>query len=478
MAATSDFVDVAIPPRRPSIGNVLALIAYQFVFLLAFLIYSPVLLWRLVFNRRYRGGLHERLGFAPATKGHRPVIWIHAVSVGELKAARQMIEALFAQYSDYEVVISSTTPTGRALARQIYPSVRAFYYPLDFGPFPWLALRRVRPAVVLLVELEYWPNFLFFAARQRVPIAVINGRISERSFRGYRCIRGLAPPFGAISRFCMQDESYRRRLLDLGVDAKRIFVTGNMKYDSVQVGHVPQASTRLRQWLNRDGGLVFVCGSTHGDEERLILHAVDRIETKINQSLRVVLAPRHPERAAAVTEVIAASGRRVVAWSGLGDVLPVLQPRDVVLVDTIGHLEAFYAAGDIAFVGGSLIARGGQNMLEPAALGKAVLFGPHTSNFRNDVELLLGAKAAEQVASPAALEVALLELLCSPEHRARLGRSAIELIRRNQGATARTLDLLAGLLVRRLRSEETPASGRAASRGPRSAPEETRQIGT
>ena len=467
---STELADLVPGPRRPTPGSVLSLVAYQFVFLLAFLLYSPVLLWRLAFDCSYRGGLRERLGFIKRTLDDRPVIWIHAVSVGELKAARQMIDALFEQHADHQVVISSTTPTGRALARQLYPHLQTFYYPLDFGPFPWLALRRVRPAVVLLVELEYWPNFLFWAARRAVPVAVINGRISERSFRGYRRIRGLAPPFGAISRFCMQDESYRRRLLDLGVQSDRIFVTGNMKYDAVQLGQMPPMAEVLRNWLTSGDGLVLVCGSTHGDEERLLLEVVARVEAQTKEPLRVVLAPRHPERATAVSEVIAASGRRAVAWSTSQVFRPPLSLRDVVLVDTIGHLEAFYAAGDIAFVGGSLISRGGQNMLEPAALGKAVVFGPHTSNFRNDVELLLGAKAAEQVGSPGEFESTLSALLGDPDRRLRLGQHAVNLIRRNQGATARTLELLKPILVRQPRSVETLGSGRATSVAPTSAP--------
>jgi 3-deoxy-D-manno-octulosonic-acid transferase len=451
MTSLHDAAAVVRPPRRPGLGGLLALIAYQLVYLFAFLLWGPVLLWRLVFDPRYRGGVYERMGFAPPTVAARPVVWIHAVSVGELKATRQLLAALFAEYPDHAVVISSTTPTGRALARQLYPQLATFYYPLDFGPFPWLALRRVRPAVVLLVELEYWPNFLYCAARRGIPVVVINGRISEKSFRGYRWIRGLAPPFSAISRFCVQDDSYRRRLLDLGIDGDRIFVTGNMKYDAVRVAAVPAAAARLRHWLAGESGLVLVCGSTHGDEEEVLLATIARVESGLRRPVRLVLAPRHPERGPAVRDLVLASGRRVHLWSAITGTWPELAPTDVVLVDTIGHLEAFYAAGDVAFVGGSLIPRGGQNMLEPAALGKAVVFGPHTSNFRNDVELLLLADAARQVASAQELEAVLGALFADREQRAQLGRNALALISRNQGATARTLELLGGFLAKRPR---------------------------
>lgn len=469
------------PSRLLTAGSVVSLLVYQCVFLIVVLVYSPVLIWRLIVDRRYRGGLAERMGFAPRSRSARPVIWIHAVSVGELKAASQMIEALVAHHADHEVVISSTTPTGRALARQTHPQLRTMYYPLDFGPFPWLALRRVSPAVVLLVELEYWPNFLFCAARRRVPVAVINGRISERSFRGYRRIRGLSPPFGAISRFCMQDESYRRRLLALGVASERIFVTGNMKYDAVRVGRSPTLAGALRSWLVAVDHLVLVCGSTHPEEESMLLGVAERVRTKLGRPLRVVLAPRHPGRAQAVSEVIAANGCSTVSWSSAQAQLPALAPlapSEVVMVDTIGHLEAFYAAGDIAFVGGSLVSRGGQNMLEPAALGRAVVFGPHTSNFRNDVELLLGAGAAVQVDSLATLETSMMSLLLDEARRDDLGKRAVALIARNQGATARTLELVEPLLATRRPGAQTPGSGQGASASPTSVPAGTRQSGS
>lgn len=483
MARPDDRAADLPPPQALTAGGVLSLLVYQGVFVLGVVLYSPVLLWRFVFDRRYRGGLGERMGFAPRA-AERPVVWVHAVSVGELKAAGQLIEALVTQHADHEVVISSTTSTGRALARQLHPGLRSMYYPLDFGPFPWLALRRTKPAAVLLVELEYWPNFLFCAARRRVPVAVVNGRISERSFRGYRRTRGLSPPFGAISRFCMQDESYRQRLLALGVAADRIFVTGNMKYDAVRVGRTPPRATELRQWLASGPCLLLVCGSTHGDEEVMLLAAVARARADLARPVRVVLAPRHPERAQVVSDAIASAGLRPVAWSTCDERLPDLAESDVVLVDTIGHLEAFYAAADVAFVGGSLVPRGGQNMLEPAALGRAVVFGPHTSNFRNDVELLLGAGAAVQVESASALVPALIDLLGDPARRTELGQRAVALIQRNQGASQRTLQLVAPLLGRPVaacdaatprRSAGTPAASQGASAAPTSVPAGTRQ---
>lgn len=439
--------DMGPAPSPRGLAWLPALVLYQFVFVVLAVAYTPLLAWRLASRRRYRGGVLERIGFVPKTTGAQPVLWIHAVSVGELKAARRLIEAIAAR-GEYEVVVSSTTPTGRALARLLYPSLRTFYYPFDLGPCPWLALRRVRPAAVLLVELEYWPNFLFCAARRGIPVAVVNGRISERSYRGYRRIRGLLPPFEAIARFCMQDESYRQRLLGLGVDPARVFVSGNMKYDAVTLGREPARAGDLRRWLSGDGRAVLVCGSTHGDEERLLLAARAQVEASLQRPVRLVLVPRHPERAVSVRDEITALGCPCVRWSEVGGSLPALESKSVVLVDTIGHLESFYGACDVAYVGGSLVPRGGQNMLEPAALGRAVVFGPYTTNFRNDVELLLGAGGAIQVASAEGLVATLLALLSDPTEAQELGKRAVALIERNQGATTRTLDLLDEVLGR------------------------------
>jgi 3-deoxy-D-manno-octulosonic-acid transferase len=418
---------------------------YNFVFLLWFIAYAPILASRML-DPRYRRGFAERMGLLPRSRSDSPVIWIHGVSVGEVKAAGSLIASLRRRYAHCELVLSATTPTGHALARQLHPDLRVIYYPLDFGPFPAWSLDRVRPAVVLLVELELWPNFLLAAARRGVPVAVINGRISEKSFRGYRRVRGFLPQFNLIQRFCVQDEAYARRLLDLRVDPARISVTGNLKYDGVKLKD-PRSAGDLRRWLSPDGRLVLTCGSTHADEEVRLIEAARRVASRTGQTVRIVVAPRHPERAAAVRTAIEALGVACAPWSR-----QLAQPRplgdtDVALVDTIGHLEGFYGASDVAFVGGSLIPRGGQNMLEPAALGKPVVFGPHVFNFRTDVELLLGSEAALQVRDVADLERTLERLFVDVDLRRSLGERAVELIVRNQGATERTPALLEPLLA-------------------------------
>lgn len=435
-----------VRPRFPR--GLLPLVAYQGVFLLAATIWFPVLLWRWVFDRNYRATFRARTGRFPPLLGNRPRVWVHGVSVGEVKNLARLIEGVEARHPEVDIVVSATTPTGFSLAQRLYPGRTVVRYPLDFGLFPGRALDRVEPRCVLLMELEIWPNFLQAAARRSIPVAVVNGRISERSFRGYRLARGLLPQFDWIERYCVQNNTYRERLMALGVAAERIAVTGNMKYDGVARRGAEADSLRLRRWLAPDDQLVFVCGSTHPREEEWIQERLASVAARLGVPVRLVVAPRHPERAVAVAEGLTARGAAVLRWSEVDEPLPQLDPRHVLLVDTIGQLEAFYGACDVAFVGGSLVPHGGQNMLEPAALGRAVVFGPYTSNFRTDVELLLEAGAVVQVPDAAGLGRALESLFRDPALRAELGARAVALIRGNQGATARTLDLIAPILDR------------------------------
>lgn len=446
------------------------MVVYHLVFVVAFVLYLPVLLWRMVRDPRYRHGIRERMGYVPASAGSGPVVWLHGVSVGEVKAAGNLIRALRERHPEIELVLSSTTPTGLDLARRLHPDLRVFFYPLDFAAFPSRALDRVRPACVLLVELEVWPNFLQAAARRSIPVMVINGRMSAKSFRGYRWARGLLPQFDLIQVYCVQDSSYATRIRALGVPPSRVLVTGNMKYDSLHLKEAPPESARLRRWLSPDGRAVLVCGSTHGEEEVWLAGVAQRVSARLRRPLRLVLAPRHPERVPGVRERLRVLGAPTVSWKERMTDLRPLGDAEVVVVDTIGHLEAFYGAGDLAFVGGSLVPHGGQNMLEPAALGKPVLFGRHTQNFRRDVDLLLGAKAAIQVRDLRQLEDEIARLWSEPERGRALGAAAVALIRSNQGATERTMSLLEPVLARALGTADAVAVVRPGAPGAGSGP--------
>ena len=248
-------------PRAPSkLALYASLGLYQLVYVVVFF---GFLLWRMLLDGRYRRGFSQRFGLIPRSRPGAEVVWIHGVSVGEVKAAGTLIQKLQAENPHLELVISATTPTGFALARDLHPDLRVVYYPFDLGPCPGIALSRIAPVCVLLMELEVWPNFLQCATHRGVPVAVINGRISEKSFRGYRLARSLMPQFHLISLYCMQDEVYRQRLLQLNVDPERTVVTGNMKYDNVRLGSGPTDAEALRKWLSADGRPVLVCGSTH-----------------------------------------------------------------------------------------------------------------------------------------------------------------------------------------------------------------------
>jgi 3-deoxy-D-manno-octulosonic-acid transferase len=445
-SATEPALPAELPRRVPRRAVLyVSLIAYQLFFFVAFF---GFLVWRLVFDGRYRRGLPERLGFVRASEPGKRVVWIHGVSVGEVKAADTLIARLRETRPDLELVISSTTPTGYALAKILHPDLRVILYPLDLGPCPGMALRRIRPDCVLLMELEVWPNFLQATAGLDIPVAVINGRISEQSFRRYRMARTLLPQFNLIWLYCMQDEHYRERLLNLNVEPDRTRVTGNMKYDNVQLREPDAEFADVRRWLSADGRPVIVCGSTHGEEERWLASAVVRLEEELGIRVRTVLAPRHPERAPGVRDGLLARGMTVGMWSQQMRHREPLADDEMLIVDTIGHLEKFYGACDVAFVGGSLVRRGGQNMVEAAAMGKAVVFGPHVSNFRKDVHLLLEADAACQVKDLEDLHVKLRTLLTDAALRRDLGERAVALIQRNQGSTERTLAHLQPILMR------------------------------
>ncbi len=438
--------DSTLPLPHGGVRGWVTMGVYQPLFLVAFLLYSPLLLWRGLFDRRPRSSWRQRMGFVPAPSSDAPVVWIHGVSVGEVKAASNFVARLRRARPDLQLLVSAATPNGHIVAKQEYPELPVVFYPLDFANFPGRALDRLRPRCVLLMELEIWPNFLQAARKRDVPVAVINGRISERTFKGYRLARGLLPQLDLIMKYCVQDRAYQKRLLDLGVDPQRVFVTGNMNYDSVVMAAVDAAAQSLRAWLAPARELVLVAGSTHHDEEAAVLAAVASVRAATPVPIRVVLVPRHPERAGQVCEQVRAAGHAPVRWSEARAAPSPLAPDAVVVVDTIGQLQRFYAACDVAFVGGSLIPHGGQNMLEPAALGRAVLFGPHTTNFRSDVELLRTADAVVQVGTRAAFAIELGRLLRDDALRHRLGARARAVIADNRGATVRTLDLVADLL--------------------------------
>lgn len=419
---------------------------YNVVFLIGLCCYMPLFLWRMIGDRSYRRGLLERTGRVPESKTSK-VLWIHGVSVGEVKAAAPLVALLRQLAPEVEIVISVTTPTGANVARGLFPDLRIIFYPLDFGRFPARSLDRVRPQAVLLMELELWPNFLNAAERRGIPIIVVNGRISERSYRGYKRVRRLLPQLDRIDLFAVQNETYAERLEALGVAPHRISITGNVKYDRLAVADagVPR-DPEFDAWLAlRPGERVIVAGSTHADEEARLARVLLDVESRLGVTLRFVVTPRHPERSAAVVDDVqrvveaGTSPRRVLRLTELrGGRRRSSSARSWIVVDTIGELEKAYSVADVVFVGGSLVAHGGQNMLEPVALGKPTIVGPHVQNFADDVRNLLEVGGLVKVESEAELGDRVLGLLQHPEEGERLVTQGLRVLAAGRGATRRS----------------------------------------
>jgi 3-deoxy-D-manno-octulosonic-acid transferase len=438
-------------------------LVYDFVYLLVLTATSPYLLWMMAFSRKHRAGIRQRLGFVAPFGGDRPRIWIHGVSVGEVLAAQSLIEVMEREVPDHEVVISTTTRTGQEVAAKRYPGRRVFYYPLDFSWSTRRVLRRVRPVAVILMELEIWPNFLLSTSVTEVPVLLVNGRISSRSYRRYGILQRVIPePMDRIVLYCVQTRKYAERFRRLGVRPDRIHVTGTMKFDNIRTEDVDAAASEVRRELGIAAGeRVLMGGSTHPTEEEALLRIFRRL-VAVHPDFRLVLVPRHPERLDEVESLVRRHGFEVVRKTRIG------AGRPVVLVDTMGELARIYAAADLVFVGGSLIPHGGQNMMEPAGLGRAVLFGPHVENFRETVDVLLEARGVRMAADPSDLEAAVLELAADPAAAREMGARARRVIIEEKGASERIMahvrPFIEGTSARESGGEPSGAPEKARSR--------------
>lgn len=420
----------------------LAHAAYDILVPLACLVVLPVWAWRALRDRRQLRLARERLGWLPeGAPAGRPV-WIHAVSVGEVKAARPLVAALRAHDPSLPLSLSTSTPAGYETARRAFPDLYVFHAPLDLAFVVRRVLRRLRPRLLVLLELEVWPALLRAADEAGAGPAIVNGRITERSWKAYRRWAWWLPEFDRLALVAAQDETCGRRLADLGVPASRIEVTGNLKHE---LGELPAAAAvaalAARTGLD-DGHPVFVAGSTHDGEDELALAAWQAAGG--GTASHFVLVPRHRERVPDVVRRLRRQGVACVLHSRGGP-----RSRDaVLLVDTMGELEAFFALASLVFLGGSLAPIGGHNVLEPAAAGAALLVGPHLESCRSEAELLRAAGGLEIVADGAALSARVTALLADGEARAALGRRARAAVAGLRGAAAADVRLLseAGLL--------------------------------
>jgi 3-deoxy-D-manno-octulosonic-acid transferase len=420
------------------------------IYLLVLLILSPWLVWRSFATGRYRQNLSAKLlGRVSVSNPHKkPVAWFHAVSVGEVNLLGTLIPAFRKRQPEFLVVVSSTTDTGLAEARRRFPELTVFAFPFDFTWAVAACLDAVKPALVVLTESELWPNFLLAAKKRNVPVVVVNARMSPRSFARLRRFAALARRllFANITRFAVQEAEYARRLRLLGVPDAKLVVTGSVKYDGA-ASDGGEKSRILGQLLGLRGEsdhVVWLAGSTHSPEESIVLTAFTRLRERFPK-LRLILVPRHPDRFEEVARLVDASGLTSVRRSLIRD--PLAEMPAVVLLDTVGELGAAWGLADVGFTGGSLDGhRGGQSMIEPAGYGVPCVFGPHVWNFRDAAKRLVEVGGAVMVPDAAALEVELAKLIADAELRKRMGAAARELVRQQQGATARTLDVIDGRL--------------------------------
>ncbi len=430
---------------------------YDLVYVALLTVGFPVVLFMLVASPRWRAGLRQRLGDIPPREGTEPCVWIHGVSVGEVLAAESLIRAFEAEHPDWAIWISTTTRTGQEAARNAFPQHELFYYPLDLSWTTSRVLDRIRPNVVILMELEIWPNFLLSTWARDIPVMLANGRISGKSYRDYRILQRIIPePLDRIRIYCVQTEEYARRFRELGVPEDRIFVTGTMKFDTIPVQPDPDATERLRDVFRIEpGDRVLIGGSTHPGEDEVLVRLFGDLRRK-HPAARLILVPRHPERLPAAEECIRSAGYGVERKTALDDDLTREISRDsIILVDTMGELARIYGVADVVFVGGSLIPHGGQNMLEPAGLGKPVLFGPHIRNFREPVDVLLAGRGAVMVADEVEFETELVRLFENAEAASEMGRRAREAVLSQRGATRRMLSVFREIL-----EESEPGSPR------------------
>jgi 3-deoxy-D-manno-octulosonic-acid transferase len=419
---------------------------------------APWWLFRMATTQKYREGLLERLGFVPIRLRkppvhERPVIWVHAVSVGEVLAVSRLVKSLDAALPDYFIVVSTTTRTGQALARERFGTNRVFYCPLDL---PWAVrayLNALKPRLLVLVETEFWPNLLNGCYRRRIPVAVVNARISDRSWPRYRRLRGLWRPFlQPLSRVLAQSQTDADRLKAIGCCPQAVTVAGNLKFD---VHAAAEADATLQLKALARGLRLLVAGSTLEGEEAALLEAWPQL-LEADPQLAMVLAPRHPERFGTVAALLENSG---LAWVKRSDwrsrpdgALQPLRPGQIVLLDTIGELASVYSLASVAFVGGSLIPAGGHNPLEPAQFGVPIVMGPHFANFRAITEALL-AHQALRISSKEELAATLIGLLEDSQAAKAMGSRARDVFDQQAGATGRCVEALKELLSTHNRTE-------------------------
>jgi len=425
----------------------------DFLYLLAGAAYSPMVIYRVIRHKRYRRGWANRFGKITRKSPAKKCIWLHGVSVGEVNAAKTIVEELENRFGDFEIVISTTTDTGFARANALFgEKLRVFYFPLDFSWLMRRAFGNIRPAICLLMELEVWPNFVQIAQQLNVPVVVVNGRISDKSFSGYKKIKPIAKKiFRKVSLVLAQTEEYAQRFKEIGCPDEKVIVTGSLKYDTAQIAEKVEGTEALAARLNIDDGRLWVAGATGNDEEEILLDVYRNLrQWQRFSDLRLAIVPRKPERFDEVAQLIKEKGFPLVRYSQVkrltAGASEKLKIDTVILGDTMGDLRKFYSLATVIFVGRSLVPMGGSDMMEAAALGKCTIFGPHAFNFKQTVDALLAHNGAIMVKDKVDLLQTIRRCLLAPRVTERIARNGQEVIRKHQGATAKSIEQIAKFL--------------------------------
>lgn len=421
-------------------------IIYDLIFLIFTLIYFPFYLFRGKLN----AGFLSRLGFLPAQLNLDRPIWIHAVSVGEVIAIKGLVTELRKIYPQKKIVISTVTATGNKVARGLINKGDFLtYLPLDFSFIISGVLKRIDPCVFIIAETEIWPNLISCLYKQRIPVVTVNGRISDRSYSGYRAIKlCIRPILRKVSQFCVQSAVDASRLENLGVEKENIRRTGNVKFDInfEAAAGINVLAYRQKLWLAQDDKLL-VCGSTHPKEEELIFKTYKELSIAFPK-LKLLIAPRHPQRGKDIGSLAAGNGFMPIYISSIIGSCPTCINKAVFILDFIGELFNYYSAADIVFIGGSMVKTGGHNILEPVSLKKPVIFGPYMFNFRDISELFLKNKAAIMVSDCDELTGEIKEILSNPPAAKEMVERAYGLIIANRGATIKNIQVIEQLIKR------------------------------
>jgi 3-deoxy-D-manno-octulosonic-acid transferase len=422
-------------------------ILLNLIYSLILVLISPWIIWRiLVLKKNRRGWLQKLAGCVPIRNSKAPCIWIHAVSVGEVILLIPLVREIRDRFHQHEIVISTSTESGYDLAKTRFPDHSVFFCPADFSWSVKNTIGRIRPSLLILSELELWPNLIGITNGRKIPIAVINGRLSRRSFKGYKRMAWLSRHMvKKTNLFCVQTQRYADRFRELCADPDKVVVTGSIKFDSVRQRATEGRITQLKELAGiTTNDVIWLAGSTQENEDLLVIQTFARLKDTYPE-LRLILVPRHPQRCDRLVKIAERENIDCQLRSSLTDAPVHGKPR-LTIIDVIGELSDWWGCADIGYVGGSMGSRGGQNMIEPAAYGVPICFGPNTENFQSVVELLIADQAATVVVNQAEMQAFVAGCLAHPDSARQMGRRAQMTVNQQKGAASRTVDALRPLI--------------------------------